>query len=65
MINLTRLNRKAFILNSDLIETVEDTPDTVITLLNGKKFIVSESSDEIVGRIIDFRGKIRGARQIE
>jgi flagellar protein FlbD len=57
MIYLTRLNRDKFCLNSDLIETVENTPDTVITMLNGKKYIVSETLDDVVGRIVDFRRK--------
>ena len=42
MIELTRLNKKKFILNSELIETIESTPDTVITLRNGKLCIVQE-----------------------
>ena len=55
MIELTRLNRKAFYLNSDLIETVEATPDTVITLTNGKKLVVSDSTEEIMNKIAEFR----------
>jgi len=55
MIELTRLNRKAFYLNSDLIETVEATPDTVITLTNGKKLVVSDSTEEIMNKIVEFR----------
>ena len=64
MIKLTRLNKQEYYLNSDLIETVEMTPDTVITMLNGKKMIVSESVDEVVERIIGFRAKIQGMAQI-
>ena len=43
MIEVTRLNGTTVLINSDLIETVEETPDTVISLTTGKKFIVKES----------------------
>jgi len=55
MIRLTRLNRAPLVLNSDLIEHVEATPDTVIALTNGQKIMVLESPEEIVQRIVDFR----------
>ncbi len=55
MIYVTRLNGKKFVLNSDLIETMEETPDTVITLTGGNKFVVSESTDELIKRIAEFR----------
>lgn len=55
MIKLTRLNGKEFVINDDLIEMIEATPDTVITMTNGSKMVVSESVDEIIQRIIDFR----------
>ena len=47
MIDVTRMNDKTLTLNSDLIESVEETPDTVITLTTGKKIIVKESRQEI------------------
>ena len=55
MIQLTRLNHSPLIVNSDLIKFVEQSPDTVITLLNGEKLLVLESAEQIRGRIIDFR----------
>ena len=55
MIRLTRLNRVPLVLNSDLIEHVEATPDTVIALTTGQKIVVLESPDEIIQRIVDFR----------
>lgn len=55
MINLTRINRVPVVLNSDLIEYIEKTPDTVVSLTNGLKLLVLESPDEIVGRVIEFR----------
>jgi flagellar protein FlbD len=58
MIRLTRLNLQALTLNSDLIKFLEQAPDTVITLLNGEKFIVRESAEEVVRRIIAFRRSV-------
>src|SRR5205085_11675545 len=58
MIQLTRLNHVPLILNSDLIEHIEVTPDTIITLTNGQKFMVLESSEEVVERVVWFRRAI-------
>lgn len=60
MIKITRLKSKdhEFILNAELIETIEETPDTVITLVNGKKLIVEESTDELVRKVMDYRRAI-------
>lgn len=54
MISLTRLNGKPFVLNALLIESVESTPDTVITLTTGKKVMVQEAVPEIVERTTRF-----------
>jgi flagellar protein FlbD len=59
MIQLTRINRTPLVLNSDLIEHVETTPDTVISLTNGQKFVVLESAEEVVQRVIQFRRATR------
>lgn len=58
MIKLTRLNRNPLIVNSDLIEHIEATPDTVVTLTSGQKFMVLESAEEVVDRVIAFRKSI-------
>jgi flagellar protein FlbD len=60
MIKLTRFKTKdhEFVLNSELIETVEETPDTVITLVNGNKVIVEESMDDIIRLVIEFRREL-------
>lgn len=58
MILLSRLNGSELGLNADLIERVEATPDTVITLIDGTKYVVAESANEVVARVIDFRGRI-------
>lgn len=58
MISVTRLNGKHYVINSELIEFIEATPDTVITLITGKKIIVRESIDEIVEKTVKYRKKI-------
>lgn len=58
MIRLTRLNHQALTLNSDLIKFLEQAPDTVITLLSGEKFIVRESAEEVVRRVVEFRRNV-------
>lgn len=60
MIELTRINRVPFLLNPDLIEHVEITPDTVIALTNGQKFVVLETAADIVARVREFRRSIAG-----
>jgi flagellar protein FlbD len=58
MIQLTRLNHVPLILNSDLIEHVEITPDTVVTLVTGQRFMVLESANEVVELVRAFRRSI-------
>ncbi len=58
MIRLTRLNHVPLVLNSDLIEHIEVTPDTVISLTNGQKIMVLESAEQVVERVIQFRRTI-------
>jgi len=58
MIRLTRINRVPLVLNADLIEHVETTPDTVIAMTNGQKFMVMESADEVIEKVIEFRRAI-------
>lgn len=58
MIRLTRINHVPLVLNADLIEHVEVTPDTVIAMTTGQKFMVLESADEVIKKVIDFRRAI-------
>jgi flagellar protein FlbD len=62
MIKITRLKSQDhdFVLNAELIETIEKTPDTVITLVNGKKLLVEESVEEVVRKVMDYRRAIFG-----
>ena len=60
MIKLTKFNSKTnkkgeFVLNAEIIETIEETPDTVVTLTNGKKLIVEEQMEEVVRRVMAYR----------
>jgi flagellar protein FlbD len=57
VIFLTRLNGKAFYVNPELIETIEATPDTVVTLVNNTKFIVKDTPQQITERYIEYRRK--------
>lgn len=58
MINLTRMNDSTYTLNSDLIEMIEETPDTVITLTSGKKLVVKESRNEIIRLVEEYKRHI-------
>ncbi len=58
MIYVTRLNHAKVVLNSDLIEHVDTTPDTVVSLTTGQKLMVLESPEEIVQRVIEFKSAI-------
>ena len=63
MIKLMKFNSDSkkgeFILNAELIQTIESTPDTVITLVNEKKFIVEEAADEVVRRVMKYRRALK------
>ena len=60
MVRLTRLNRAPLVLNSDLIEHIDITPDTVITLTTGQILRVRETAEEVVRRILEYRRLIFG-----
>ncbi|MBP2629397.1 MAG: flbD [Firmicutes bacterium] len=58
MIKVTKFNsdeRGEFILNAEIIETIEQTPDTVVTLTNGKKIIIEEKMEEVVRRVMTYK----------
>ena len=58
MIRVTRINHRPLILNSDLIEHMETTPDTVISLTNGQKYVVLETAEDIVELVVEFRRRL-------
>jgi flagellar protein FlbD len=58
LIHVTRLNHAPLVLNSDLIEHIETTPDTVVSLTSGQKYVVRESAEEIVEKVVEFRRRL-------
>lgn len=58
MIYVTKLNNEEIVINSDLIEVIEETPNTIITLTTGKKIIIKDSSKEIIDKVIKYKRKI-------
>ncbi len=58
MIELTRLNDTKFILNADLIEIVEEVPDTVISLTTGKKVFVKETRYEVRDLVVRYKQEV-------
>ena len=58
LIEVTRLNEKKIILNAELIESIESTPDTVLTLVTGKKFIVKEGCQEVKNLVLSYKRDI-------
>ena len=60
MIRLSKLNKSSFVLNCELIEMMESTPDTVITMSSGKKHVVTESIEEVVAKVVQYKGSIFG-----
>ena len=55
MIKLTRLNDTEIVINAEMIEFVEAIPDTIISLISGKKIMVTESVDQVIEGVIDYR----------
>jgi flagellar protein FlbD len=60
MITVTRLDGVRVLLNDELIETIQQTPDTMVSLVNGQTLLVRDTPDELVQRVIEFRQKVRG-----
>ncbi|WP_432665050.1 flagellar FlbD family protein [Wukongibacter baidiensis] len=60
MIYLTRLNEKALVVNCEQIEFIEATPNTVISMTTGRKIVVSESIDEVIVKVVEYKRKVFG-----
>lgn len=58
MIKVTGLNKKEFVINAEHIEIIEQIPECVITLIGGNKYIVLESLDEIISKVIEYKNRI-------
>lgn len=64
MIKLKRLNGKEFVVNCEFIEFIESTPDTVITLMSGNKLVVSDTVDEVIQRVVEYKRSINSQIKI-
>lgn len=62
MIKLVKLNGAAIVVNAEIIETVEATPDTVINLVTGNRFIVRDPVDEVIAKIVEYRKQVYAGR---
>ena len=58
LIRVKQLNNKEFLINAELIKLVEATPDTIITLINNEKYVVAESMDEIIEKVVEYRRRV-------
>ena len=58
MITVTKLNDRDIIVNCDLIELIETTPDTTITTTTGRKIIVLDTVDELLAKVVAYKGRI-------
>ncbi len=65
MIQLTKINGAAIVVNSDLIQYIEETPDTVITMTNGEKVVVHDRMVDIIEKVVRFRRTISGVIDAE
>jgi flagellar protein FlbD len=66
MVRLTRLNHREVVINAELIEFIDTSPDTVVSLTTGEKVLVEESPEEVIERVIRYKRRIfrrRGRRQ--
>ncbi len=64
MIRLTRLNRESFYLNPDLIQEMESTPDTVLTLNSGVRIVVQDAPERVIEDIVQFKRRILDPRSL-
>ena len=58
MITLTKLNDRDIVVNCDLIEMIENTPDTTLTMTTGKKILVTDTVEEVLDKVVAFKGRI-------
>lgn len=60
MIKLTKINGTPIVVNAELLETVEATPDTIITLTTGKKILIRDTNDEVIRKVVAYKNEICG-----
>jgi flagellar protein FlbD len=61
MVKITRLNGTVLVVNADMIEFLEATPDTIVTLTDGRKLIAKESVDEVVEKVVEYKKRFLSA----
>jgi flagellar protein FlbD len=61
MIVVTRLNGPTFAVNPDLLQRIESTPDTILTLIDGTKYIVAESMEQVTALVVEYRARVVAA----
>lgn len=64
MINLTKLNGQSVTINAELIESLEATPDTVISLATGNRFVVRETVEEVIRKILEYRRQVYSSKAV-
>ncbi|MBI5242353.1 MAG: flagellar FlbD family protein [Elusimicrobia bacterium] len=64
MIKVTRLNGQEITINAELIEAVEACPNTVISLATNNRYLVKETVDEVVGKVIEYRKRVNAERPV-
>jgi flagellar protein FlbD len=64
MIRVTRLDGKETVVNEDQVLMVEDTPDTVLTFMNGQRLVVKEPVDEVIDRTVQFKRRLQAGLQV-
>jgi flagellar protein FlbD len=65
VVKVTRFDGSQFYLNADLIELIEETPDTVVTLSTGRKVVVREPAQTVVERVIQYRRQIHAGLDLD
>lgn len=65
MIKVTRLNGSELVINADLIEFVEALPDTIISLVTGKKIMIKESTDVVIQKVAEFKRLSSGSLSLK
>ena len=58
MISLTRINGTMIVINAEIIEFVEANPDTIVSLMNGHKYLVKDSVDDVVKKVRDYKHSV-------
>ena len=62
MIRVRRMNGETIVLNAELIQSVENTPDTLITLVNGTKILVQDTMEEVVAKFMSYKRELAGGK---